>query len=62
VKDMEHLEDLVLEGRVILKCILEMWGGKAWTVLIWLRIRTGTVSYEDINDILGTIKSEEYLV
>jgi hypothetical protein len=24
----DHLEDLVLDGRIIVKCTLEKWGGK----------------------------------
>lgn len=58
---LDRLEALVLEGRVKLKCILEMWGGVAWILLIWQRVGTGAVSYEDINDILGAIQSGGYL-
>jgi len=28
-------------GRIMLKYIFMMWDGRAWTGLIWLRIRTG---------------------
>lgn len=38
-----------------------MWGGVAWTVLMWLRTGTGAVCYKDINDILGAIKSGGYV-
>ena len=33
--------DLGVDGRIILKWILNKWAGEAWTGLIWLRIRTG---------------------
>jgi len=36
--ERDHLEDLGVDGRIILKCI-KMWGREAWTDLIWLRIR-----------------------
>jgi hypothetical protein len=33
-----HLEDLGIDGKIIIKWILKKWGGEAWTRLIWLRI------------------------
>ena len=37
----DHLEDPVVDGRIILKCISEKWDGGAWNGSIWLRIGTG---------------------
>jgi hypothetical protein len=36
-----HLEDLGVDGRIILKYIFQKWDGEAWTGLLWLRIGTG---------------------
>jgi hypothetical protein len=35
------LEDLVIDGRIILKLIFKRQVEDAWTGLIWLRIGTG---------------------
>jgi len=40
LKGRDHSEDLGIDGKIILECILGEWCGKVWTVLIWLRIRT----------------------
>jgi hypothetical protein len=34
------LENLGIEGRILLKRIFKMWDGEAWNGLIWLRIGT----------------------
>ena len=35
VRERHHLDDLGVDGRLILKFILKKWDGKAWTGLIW---------------------------
>jgi len=37
----KHLEDLAVDGRIMLKWISKKWDGAAWTRLIWLRTATG---------------------
>jgi hypothetical protein len=41
LKGGDHLEDLDVDGRIILEWILGKEVGKAWTGAIWLRIGTG---------------------
>jgi hypothetical protein len=32
------MEYLVVDGRMILKCIIKRWGRRAWAGLIWLSV------------------------
>jgi hypothetical protein len=38
--ERHHLEDIGIDGRIILKCNFRKWDREAWTGLLWLRIRT----------------------
>jgi hypothetical protein len=37
-KGSDHLGDTGIDGKVIIKFILKIWGLEMWTGFIWLRI------------------------
>jgi hypothetical protein len=41
LKEVDYLEHRDIDGRIILKYILEKWDGGLRTGTIWLRIKTG---------------------
>jgi len=61
LREGERLEDLGLDGRIILKWFFKKWDGEAWTGLIWLRIGTGGGCFECGNEYSGSIKCREFL-
>jgi hypothetical protein len=38
--ESDHLQDLGLDERIILKRIFSEWNGEAWNGLVWLRMGT----------------------
>jgi len=41
LRERDHLEDLGVDNKIILKWIFNKWNGGVWTGLIWLRIGIG---------------------
>jgi hypothetical protein len=61
LKRREHLEDVVMDGRIILELILDKQDGRLWSAFIWRRIRTGGDSCEHSSEPSGSIKGGEFL-
>jgi hypothetical protein len=41
LRERDHLKDLGIDGRIILKCNFKNLNGEAWTGLLCLRIEMG---------------------
>jgi hypothetical protein len=61
LRERDHLEDLGVDERIILRCIVRKWDVSAWMGLIWFRIGTDGGLCECGNEDLGSIKCEEIL-
>jgi hypothetical protein len=55
------LEDLGIEGRIILQWIFQKWVVEEWTGLLWIRVVTGDSSCECDNEPSDFIKYGEFL-
>jgi hypothetical protein len=41
LREIDHLENAGVDGRIAVKWIFKKWNWEVWTELIWLRIGTG---------------------
>jgi len=59
--ERDHLEELGVDGRIILKWIFRTWDGGTWTALIWPRTGQVAGSCKHSNEPSGSIKFREFL-
>jgi hypothetical protein len=61
LKGKDYLEDMSLDGKIILEWILGKQGGRMWTGCIWIRIGINRGSCEHGNEPSGFIICGEFL-
>jgi hypothetical protein len=61
LRERDHLGEIGVDGRIILRLVLRKWYVGVWTGLIWLRIGTLADCCECGNVPSGSIKCGEFL-
>jgi len=61
LRERDHLEDLGLDGRIILKWVFKTWVEGTWTGLVWLREGQVTGSCECGYEYSVSIKRGDFL-
>jgi hypothetical protein len=59
--ERDHLEDLDIDGKIILKWKVKNSDGRSWTGFIWLRIETYVRLCKRDNEPLGYINCGKFL-
>jgi hypothetical protein len=60
LKERDHLEDLGMDGRIILRMIFRKWD-RVWIELIWFRKGQVAGTCKRGNETLGCIKCGDFL-
>jgi hypothetical protein len=61
LKERDHSEELEVDGRIIIKCILHKSNGRLCVGLFWLRIGELERFCKDDNELSGFVKYVEFL-
>ena len=61
LRKRDHLQDLGIDGSLILKWIIKKWFEETWTGLLWLRIGQVSGACECGNEHSGSIKCGKFL-
>lgn len=60
-KGADFLDDLGVDGSIILQRILQIYGGSGLAIFIWLRIGSRAGIFEHGHNTYSSIKGEEFL-
>lgn len=60
LKEIDHLEDICRDGRIILKCVLKKKEDTVWTLFTFSRYRAVVGPCRHSNELLGSVKCGKY--
>jgi hypothetical protein len=60
-EEADHLEDLGVDGRIMLKWIIGNMGRRVWIGFMWLRIRTSSDCHGQHTEPSGSINDGDFL-
>jgi len=60
LKEIDHLEDMCRDGKIILKCVLKKKEGRVWTLFTCSRYGAVVGPCRHSNELLGSVNCRKY--